>query len=64
MKDIHGKMLVLCRMIFIRYNGIGGFVYVRLGDRWGYVDEDGNFVDEDDEDKMEGRCLLSYEPEL
>ena len=37
-----------------------GFVYVRVGDQWGYLDEDGTFIQEDDEEKKDEACLLVH----
>ena len=40
------------------------YVYVRLGDKWGYVDFDGNFIDEKDEETLESADLLNYMPDF
>ena len=35
-------------------------VYVRLGDKWGFLDEEGTFIDEADEEKQEASYLLNF----
>ena len=40
------------------------YVYVRLGDTWGYLDHCGKFIDESDEETIEESYLLNYEPML
>jgi hypothetical protein len=35
-------------------------VYVRLGNQWGYLDEDGNFIDENDEETLDEVCVLYW----
>ncbi len=35
-------------------------VYVRLGDQWGYLDEEGNFIDENDEETLDEVCVLYW----
>ena len=38
-----------------------GKVYVKLGERWGFVNcEDGTFIDEDDEDTLDEVVVLSW----
>ena len=38
------------------------FVYVRLGNKWGYLDEEGNFIDEDDQKKLDETAILNFNP--
>ena len=38
------------------------YVYVRLGDTWGYLDFDGNFIDEADQETLDDSDLLNYDP--
>ena len=40
------------------------YVYVRLGDTWGYIDYDGNFIDEADQETLDESDLLNYEPNI
>ena len=40
------------------------YVYVRLGDTWGYIDYDGKFIDESDEETLDDSALLNYDPEF
>ena len=35
-------------------------VYVRLGNQWGYLDEEGNFIDENDEETLDEVCVLYW----
>ena len=35
-------------------------VYVRKGETWGYLDEEGNFIDEADEDTWQNEAILNY----
>jgi hypothetical protein len=35
-------------------------VYVRLDDQWGYLDEEGNFIDENDEETLDEVCVLYW----
>ena len=37
-------------------------IYVRLGDTWGYLDYDGKFIDEADQETLDESDLLNYEP--
>ena len=40
------------------------YVYVRLGDTWGYLDHSGKFIDESDDETVETTHLLNFEPEF
>ena len=35
-------------------------VYVRLGDQWGFLDEEGSFIDEKDQDRLDASFLLNF----
>ena len=37
-----------------------GWVYVRLGDRWGFLTNEGRFIDETDEEAVEDNSLLYW----
>ena len=55
-----------CNHLYVRpiYDEIdeeNGKVYVKLGERWGFVScEDGTFIDEDDEDTLGEVVVLSW----
>ena len=36
-------------------------IYVRVGNQWGYLDEDGTFIQEDDEEKKDEACWRKTE---
>ena len=40
------------------------YIYVRLGDTWGYLDYDGKFIDEADQETLDESDLLNIEPNL
>ena len=50
--------------IYDELNEKNDYVYVRLGDTWGYIDHGGKFIDEADHETLQGNCLLNFEPEF
>lgn len=53
---------VYVKPVFEEVDDSTDFVRVHLGDKWGMLDEHGEFFDEDDEDKMDGHAFLSFLP--
>ena len=39
-------------------------LHVRKGDTWGYLDEDGNFIDEKNQEKLDETWVLNFNPDF